>query len=122
MSAGAPPNWPPGLPPPDAPSWVRAAVGWLFDLVPGEYRAYEVLRRYPILLARLAGEQVAAATEAARRGWRGLRADLAGELPPDVLEAALRVYELEGRRLAVLARQVAAVTDALAGHRRPPRL
>ena len=30
-------------------------MAWLFDLVPPDYRAHEVLRRYPVLLARFAG-------------------------------------------------------------------
>ena len=42
-----PPGWPVEVRPPGAPDWERTAVAWLFDLVPPDYRAHEVLRRYP---------------------------------------------------------------------------
>jgi hypothetical protein len=117
---GLPPEWPGEVRPPGTPEWERSAVGWLFDLVPGEWRAHEVLRRHPVLLARVAGGQVAASLEAARTGWRTLRRDLGRELPPEVLEAAMAAYEREGARLAELVRQVAAVTEALHGRRWVP--
>ena len=47
-----PPGWPPGVLPPQAPEWERSAVAWLFDLCPPDYRAHEVLRRHPVVLAR----------------------------------------------------------------------
>ena len=43
-------------------------MAWLFDLVPPDYRAHEVLRRYPVLLARFAADHVDAGLEAARAG------------------------------------------------------
>ena len=49
-----PPGWPEEVRPPGAPDWERTAVAWLFDLCPPDYRAHEVLRRYPVLLARFA--------------------------------------------------------------------
>ena len=108
--------------PPDAPEWERSAVTWLYDHVPADYRAYEVLRRHPVLLARMAGEQVAASLEAARAGWRTLRADLHDDLPPEAVEAAMQAYEREGRRLAEAGRAVAVVLAALRGQRWVPRL
>ena len=117
-----PPNWPAPVQPPGSPDWEQSAVSWLYDHVPADYRAYEVLRRHPVLLARLAGEQVAASLEAARAGWRTLRADLRDELPPEAVEAAMQAYEREGRRLTELARQVAVVAAALRGERWVPRL
>ncbi len=97
-------------------------MSWLYDQVPADYRAYEVLRRHPMLLARLAGEQVVASLEAARAGWRTLRADLRDELPTEAVEAAMVVYEREGRRLAELGRAVTVVEAALRGLRWVPRL
>ena len=97
-------------------------MAWLFDLVPPDYRTYEVLRRYPVLLARLAGDHVAAGLEAARAGWRTVRVDLADHLPAEAMEAAISAYEREGARLAAAARAVEAVAGALRGERWVPRL
>ena len=85
-----PPQWPEQVRRPGTPEWERSAVAWLLDQVPGEWRAYEVLRRHPTLLARLAAGQVAASLEAARAGWRTLRRDFGRDLPPQVVEEALR--------------------------------
>ncbi len=122
MTNELPPNWPARVAPPGAPDWELSAVSWLYDHVPSEYRAYDVLRRYPVLLARLVGEQVQASLLAARAGWRTVRADLREELPPEAMEAAMLAYEREGRRLAILAQEVAVVSAALRGHRWVPRL
>jgi hypothetical protein len=108
--------------PPQAPDWEQSAVAWLFDLCPPDYRAHEVLRRHPVLLGRFAAGHVAAGVQAARDGLRTLRADLAGELPPEVLDAAVGAYEREGRRLVAAGRQVAMVEAALRGRRWVPRL
>ncbi|MGH8869045.1 MAG: hypothetical protein ACRDYU_13750, partial [Actinomycetes bacterium] len=61
MSAPAvPPGWPSEVRPPGAPGWERTAVAWLFDLCPPGYRAHEVLRRHPAVLARFAATHVEA--------------------------------------------------------------
>lgn len=117
-----PPGWPPEVPPPQAPDWERGAVGWLFDLCPADYRAHEVLRRHPVVLARFAAGHVAAAVEAARHGIRTVRAELQGLVAPEVVDAAIAAYEREGRRLLVVGRQVALVDAALRGERHVPRL
>jgi len=88
-----PPDWPERVHPPGAPDWERSAVSWLLDQVPGDWREHEVLRRHPILLARLATAEVAASLEAARQGWRTLRREVGPELPPEVVEAAMAAYE-----------------------------
>ena len=97
-------------------------LAWLFDLVPPDYRAHEVLRRYPVLLARFAADHVAAGLEAARAGWRTVRVELADQLPPDAMEAAISAYEREGARLTRAARGVEVVGGALRGERWVPRL
>jgi len=117
-----PPGWPPEVLPPQAPDWERGAVGWLFDLCPADYRAHEVLRRHPVVLARFAAGHVESAVEAARHGLRTARADLRGVVPPEVVDAAIAAYEREGRRLLVVGRQVALVDAALRGERHVPRL
>ena len=97
-------------------------MAWLFDLVPPDYRAHEVLRRYPVVLARFAAGHVGAGVQAARDGLRTVRADLADAVPPEVVDAAIGAYEREGRRLVRAGRQVALVSAALRGERWVPRL
>lgn len=122
MTAELPPHWPERVGPPGTPDWELSATSWLYDHVPAEYRAYEVLRRYPVLLVRLAAEQVEASLAAARAGWRTVRSDLRDDLPPEAMEAAMQAYEREGHRLTELGREVAVVSAALRGHRWVPRL
>lgn len=118
----SPPGWPDQVLPPHAPDWERSAVGWLFDLCPPDYRAHDVLRAHPVVLARFALGHVNAAVEAARQGLRTLRADLRGVVAPEVVEAAIGAYDREGRRLVRTGRQVAMVEAALRGERWVSRL
>lgn len=117
-----PPGWPAEVLPPQAPEWERSAVAWLFDLVPPDYRAHEVLRRHPVVLARFAAGHLRAGIEAARAGLATARADLRDLVAPEVVEAALAAYQREGARLAATARQLALVDAALRGRRWVPRL
>ena len=117
-----PPGWPDQVLPPQAQDWERSAVGWLFDLCPADYRAHEVLRRHPVVLARFAAGHVGSAVEAARTGIRTVRADLRGLVTPEVVEAAIAAYEREGRRLLLVTREIALVEAALRGERHVPRL
>ncbi len=111
-----PPGWPEQVHPPGSEGFERTAVGWLFDQSPPDFRAYDVLRRHPVLLARLAREQIAAAVSACRDGYRTARADVrALELDAEVLEALLAAYEREGRRLALAQRAAELVGQALRG-------
>ena len=117
-----PPGWPAEVLPPQAPDWERSAVAWLLDQCPPEYRSHDVLRAHPVVLARFAREHTAAAVAAARQGWRTVRAELRDLVPPEVVEAAVGVYDREGRRLAQNERAVALVEAALKGERWVPRL
>ena len=117
-----PPGWPEQVLPPQAPDWERSAVGWLFDLCPAEYRAHDVLRKHPVVLARFAAGHVEAGVEAARQGIRTARAELRGVVGGDVVDAAIAAYEREGRRLIAVGRQVVLVDAALRGQRHVPRL
>ena len=117
-----PPGWPAQVLPPQAPEWERSAVAWLFDLCPPEYRAYEVLRRHPVVLARFAAGHVASAVEAARQGIRTTRAELRDVVTAEVVEAVIAAYEREGRRLVTAGREVSLVDAALRGERHVPRL
>ncbi len=90
-------------------------MAWLFDHCPADFRAYDVLRRHPVLLARLAGEQLTAAVEACRRGYRTARADLGSSLPAETVDALIQAYEIEGRRLVAASRAADLVLQALRG-------
>lgn len=123
MSDGyLPPGWPELVWAPGTPDWESSATRWLFEQVPPEYQRYDVLRRYPVLLARFASDHTAAALEAARTGWRALRVDLGDLLPAEALDAAMNAYEREGSRLAGIGRSIGLVSGALRGQRWVPRL
>jgi hypothetical protein len=117
MSAVVPPGWPEPVRPPGAPEWERSAVAWLFDLCPPDYRAYDVLRRHPQVLARFAARHVQAGVEAAREGLATVRDDLRDVVPTETVSAAVAAYEREGARLMAARRAVALVEEALRGGR-----
>jgi hypothetical protein len=97
-------------------------VGWLLELVPPEYRAYDALTRHPIVLARFAAHHLDAAVSAARTGFAGARTELADVLDAPQIESVLATYEREGRRLVAAARSVSLVRAALEGTRFRARL
>ncbi|MFC6086115.1 hypothetical protein [Sphaerisporangium aureirubrum] len=117
-----PPGWPPEVRPPGSPDWEGSAVAWLLDAVPPDYRAYGVLRRHPLALARMARHHVNAMVEAARTGYRGAAVDLKDHLPPHAIEAVLATYRREGPRLVELAEAVELVERALRGEPFTPRM
>jgi hypothetical protein len=113
--SSAPPGWPAGVRPPDAPDWERTAVAWLFDLCPPDYRGEEVLRRHPAVLARFAAHHLAGAAEAVGRGLASARQELRGVASPQTLEAAIAAYQRAQARLEADARAVRLVERALRG-------
>ena len=117
-----PPGWPEQVRPPGAPDWERTAIAWLFDLVPPDYRAHEVLRRHPVVLARFAAHHVQAGIEAARRGLATVRDELRDVADATTVAAAVAAYEREGARLVRTQRALALVEEALRGHRFRARL
>jgi hypothetical protein len=110
------------VPPPGVPGWERRAVGWLFDQCPPDFRGYELLRRQPVVLARMAAEQVASAAGACRHGLATVRSDLRGTVPPEVIDETIALYEREAGRLAAVERGLRLVEAALQGRRFVPRL
>lgn len=122
MPEAVPPGWPPEVLPPQAPEWEHSAVAWLLDQCPPDYRAYDVLRAHPVVLARFARQHVESAVEAARQGIRTARSDLRDLVSPEAVEAVLGAYDREGRRLVQVGRAVALVEAALRGERWVPRL
>ena len=117
VSAVVPPGWPEQVRPPGAPEWERSAVAWLFDLCPPDYRAYDVLRRHPQVLARFAARHVKSGVDAAREGLATVRDDLRDVVPTETVAAAVAAYEREGARLIAAGRAVALVEEALRGRR-----
>lgn len=115
MSAYVPPGWPPEVHPPGTERFEDTASAWLLELVPPEYRRYGVLRRYPLVLARMAMHHVTAAVEAARQGFRTARTDLRDIVPPHGIDVVLDVYRREGTRLVRLAKAVELVEVAMRG-------
>ncbi len=128
MSRQIPAGWPREVPPPGAEHWERKAIGWLYDLCPPDHRLYGVLKAHPVLLARVAREQVAASLAACKRGAATARADLGGRgesgitVPLEAIEGLIAMYERESLRLETAARAVVLVEYALAGKRFIPKL
>ncbi|HEX3907317.1 MAG TPA: hypothetical protein VHW92_05255 [Mycobacteriales bacterium] len=118
----APPGWPDAVRPPGAPDWERTAIGWLFDLCPPDFRGYDVLRRYPVVLAHLAGSCVTGAVIATEQGIRTVRHDLREVVPPETVDEAVATYERERLRLQACARSVDLVARAMRGERWAARL
>jgi hypothetical protein len=115
MGAYTPAGWPAGVHPPGSEEFESTAVGWLLEVVPPDYRLHGVLRRYPVALAAMARHHATACVEGARQGYRSVRTELAGVLPPHAVDSVLAVYRAEGARLAEIARAVGLVERALRG-------
>lgn len=117
-----PPGWPSRLPDPDDPEFPSAAVAWLLDQGPGEWRALPGLRDCPPALAYRASCEIRGRLDAARSAYSGLRRELGDDVSPDRLDAALAALESEGAGLLALEREVDLVAQALRGRRWRPRL
>src|SRR5690348_14874881 len=118
----APPGWPRAVRPPGAPGWERTAVSWLLDICPPEFRAYVVLRRHDVVLARFAVLHVEACQAAVRRGLSEARASLRDYTDADTVEAAITTWQAEEARLLAERRAVGLVEEALRGRRFVARL
>jgi hypothetical protein len=101
--------------PPGSADFEATAVSWLLDVIPADYRQYEVLRRHPIALAFVANHHLAACLQGARQGYRTARTELGGVLQPHSLEAVLAAYSAEGRRMADSVRAAELLARALRG-------
>ncbi len=110
-----PAGWPDEVRPPEVPDWELSAVGFLLDCCPSEYRGHPVLRRHPVVLARLAAEVVESQAQAARSSLVAVRAQLDEFVVPAVLDETIEVLQSEGVRLGQLRRSVMLVEEALRG-------
>lgn len=122
MAEALPPGWPEEVRPPGTPDWERSASGWLFDLCPPDYRAHDVLRKHPVVLARFAARHVDSAVEAARLGLATVRDELRDVADATTVAAAVAAWEREGARLVRTRRAVGLVEEALRGRRFRARL
>lgn len=110
-----PPGWPGRVRPPGSPDWESTAAAFLFDCCPADYRAYPVLRRHPVVLARFAAVFVESQAQASRDGLSQARLSLADHVPVEVIQSAADAWAEQGARLARLRREVALVEEALRG-------
>lgn len=122
MTAFAPAGWPDGVRPPGAPDWEDGAVAYLFDCCPADFRAYPVLRRHPVVLARFASHFVAGQARAAQEGLAEVRTSLQGLVGVEVVESAAQAWLEQSARLVRTARAVGLVEEALRGQVFRPRL
>jgi hypothetical protein len=122
VTGAVPPGWPKGVHPPGTEGFQRTATAYLLDLCPPDYRAYGVLKRQPLVLARFAAHHVDGAIAAARKGYRNARTELRDAVSPEVVAEALEAWETEGARLVAVARSVDLLEQALRGKRFVPRL
>ena len=117
-----PPGWPGAVRPPGSNGWEKTAESFLLDCCPSEYRGYQVLRRHPVVLARMAREFVASQLVATRSGLAGVRTSLSGVVDAGTVDQAAVVLQQEEARLLRLARGVELVEQALRDVRFTPLL
>jgi CO/xanthine dehydrogenase FAD-binding subunit len=122
MTSHVPAGWPEAVRPPPAPDWELSAAAFLFDCCPADFRAYPVLRRHPLVLARFAAHFVAGQCRAAQEGLAEIRTSLQGRVPVPVVEAAVEAWLEQEARLVRTRRAVRLVEDALSGQEFRPRL
>ena len=117
-----PPGWPGSVRPPGAPGWLKTVETFLLEVTPPEYRGYQVLRRHPVVLVRLACSHVEAQLVATRKGIGEVRADLAGHVDASTATRAVDVLLAEEARLTRVLRSVHLVEDALHDVRFVPKM
>jgi hypothetical protein len=110
-----PAGWPAQVRPPGTPGWQRTATAFLLDCCPPEFRAYPVLRRHPVVLARFAARYVAGQCTTAQDGVAEIRTGLPRSVPPQVVTEAVEAWLEQGAHLLRVRRAVGLVEDALRG-------
>lgn len=117
-----PAGWPKAVPAPGTPGWEHRAVGFLLDAAPGEFRAEQLYRRQPVVLAWRVQSLVQTQLDAARVSYARARAELSDLVAPEVVGEVLAALEREGAHLLALRREVDLVARALRGEIFIPRL
>lgn len=108
-----PPGWPAEVPPPGSDDFTARAVDWLLDKVPTGYRDHGIFSRWPAALASLAHYHVQALLNGYRQGYRTVRTELSGKIPPHAVDAVLAAYRVEGQGHAATAKAIDLVARAL---------
>lgn len=108
--------------PPGSEDFEASAVAWLLDVLPGDFRRYPVVRRYPAALASIARHYADACVEGAQQGYRAARVELGVAIPPHAVDGVLAAYKTEGFKLARVARGVELVEGAIRGEAFAPKL
>lgn len=115
VRAFVPPGWPEQVVPPCEPDWEHSAAAFLLDCCPPDYRAYPVLRRQPVVLARFAAQAVESQIRATRQGIAEARSSLGDYVDAPVLDDSVEVLQREEARLVRLRRAVLLVEESLRG-------
>ena len=110
-----PPGWPEQVLPPSEPDWEASTVNFLLDCCPADFRAYPLLRRQPIVLARFAAQFVESQLRATRDGIAQARRSLGDYVDAPVLDGSVDVLQREEARLVRLRRAVMLVEESLRG-------
>ncbi|CAI9408791.1 hypothetical protein [Aestuariimicrobium sp. T2.26MG-19.2B] len=110
-----PPGWPESVLPACEPDWEQSAAAFLLDCCPHEYRGYPLLRRQPVVLARLAAQYVESQVRATREGLMQARAGLQEYVDTPVLDGTVELLQTEEARLVRLRRAVMLVEETLRG-------
>lgn len=122
MSQVAPIGWPADLAPPGTARFDDDVTAWLLDRGPGEWRAHDVLRRYPRALSALLITHLETRLVALRRHYGSVRSDMAEVMPPSEIPELLIAIEADGSLTAETLRQARLVDEALNGRRWRSRL
>lgn len=101
------------MPPAGVPGWEEAAVSWLLDHCPADYRGYAAWRRHPAALAWVASRHLEAQLAAMRGAWRDVRPELGPLLPPGTISEVLDSLAREGLRLRAAHRAAGLLLEAL---------
>lgn len=110
-----PVGWPDSVLPPGAPDWERSATSYLLDCCPADYRAYPVLQRHPVVLARFAADFVEGQIRSSRQALAQARSSLHDYVPNQVLDSAAEMLQSEEARLVRTRRSVALIEESLRG-------
>lgn len=117
-----PAGWPQEVLPPGTPRWEETAIAYLLDCCPADFRAYPVLRRHPVVLARFAAQFVEGHYNAAQDGLAGIRVSLADYVNAVVVQSAADAWLEQSARLVRVRRAVMLVEEALRGKMFIPHL
>lgn len=117
-----PPGWPDQVRPPGSLDWEVTASAFLLDCCPPDFRAYPVLRRHPVVLARFAVQFVDGQHRSAQAGLAGSRVSLSRYVSAEVLQQAGEAWLEQTARLARTRRAVGLVEEALRGKTFVPRM